>query len=85
MVFINKTIKMKSGLFKLDWKDVLNGFITAIITAFITQVAQTVEAGVLPTLVQLKASAVFGLVGGIGYLCKRLLSNDQGEVLKKSK
>lgn len=76
---------MKSGLFKLDWKDVLNGFITAVITAFVTQIAQSIDAGVLPTLAQLKASAVFGLVGGIGYICKRLLSNDQGEVLKKNK
>jgi hypothetical protein len=75
---------MKSGLFKLDWKDFVNGFITAVITAFLTQVAQSIEAGVLPTLVQLKASGVFGLVAGIGYICKRLISSPDGTVLKKT-
>lgn len=65
-----------SPFLKLNWKDALNGFITAFLTAFLTQVYQSIEAGTLPTLPQLKASTLVGLAGGIGYVLKKLL---QGE------
>lgn len=60
-----------SPLLKLNWKDLLNGFITAFLTAFLTQVYQSIEAGSLPTVVQLKASALVGIAGGLGYVIKK--------------
>ena len=81
---------MKSGLFKLDWKDLLNGFFTAVIGAIATQLLQTLSPTVegqlpsLPTLLELKNSALFGLASGLADLLKRLISNDNGDILKKS-
>ena len=80
---------MKSGLFKLDWKDALNGFFTAVIGAIATQLLQTLSPTVegqlpsLPTLLELKNSCLLGLASGLVYILKRLLSNDSGQLLKK--
>jgi len=71
-----------SPLFKLNWKDAVNGFITAFLTAFLTQVYQSIEAGSLPTVAQLKASALVGLAGGLGYVIKKIF---QGEAVPKDK
>jgi hypothetical protein len=75
----------QSSFFSLNWKDVLNGFITAFLAAFFTQIYQCLEAQTLPTITQLKASGVMGLASGFAYLAKRLLSNDNGTFLTKNK
>lgn len=69
----------ESNLFSLNWKDAVNGFLTAFLTAFLTQVYQSIEAGSLPTVAQLKASALVGLAGGLGYIIKKFVQGEKKE------
>jgi hypothetical protein len=72
-----------SRLFSLNWKDIFNGFVSAFIFAVLTQIYQSADAGVLPTLTQLKASALVGLAAGVSYLIKKFVQNQDGKFLKK--
>lgn len=74
---------MKSKFLSLDWKDALNGFIVAFLSAALTGIITTLDLGVLPTLSELKSAGVVGLTAGLSYLLKNLVTNSQGEILKK--
>lgn len=78
-----------STLYKLDWKDLLNGILTTFIGAIITYLYgifaalyQLVIAG-QPFQIQidLQAMLVIGAFAGLSYLSKRFVSDTQGTVL----
>lgn len=72
-----------SALFKLNLRDALNGFLVAFLTAFLSAVVSSLNTGLFPSLVDLKAFAMIGITAGVSYLTKNLFSNSKGELLKK--
>jgi hypothetical protein len=74
---------MNSKLFNLNLKDVIKGFVLAVITSVVAAIYQIVQEGNLPELPQLKTIALAGLAAGIAYLMKNLFSNNNGDFAKK--
>jgi hypothetical protein len=72
-----------SSLFSLNLRDALNGFLVAFLTAFLSAVVSSLNTGLFPSLVDLKAFAMIGITAGVSYLTKNLFSNSKGELLKK--
>lgn len=73
----------KSALGKLNWKDATKGFVVAVITAVITTVIPMMDKGVLPGIDNLKVAGISGLVAGLSYLIKNVLTNSQDKLLTK--
>jgi VIT1/CCC1 family predicted Fe2+/Mn2+ transporter len=72
-----------SGLFSLNLRDALNGFLIAFLTTFLTAVSSALSSGVFPPLSDLKAFALIGITAGVSYITKNLFTNSKGELLKK--
>lgn len=70
-----------SDLFKLNWNDLLKGFIVAVVTAILAGVYQIVQTGALPTMEQLKIVGITALTAGIAYLLKNVFTNSNGNIL----
>lgn len=73
-----------SGLFTLNLRDAINGFVIAFLTAFLSAVVVALNTGLFPSLVDLKAFAMIGITAGVSYITKNLFSNNKGELLKKN-
>jgi hypothetical protein len=72
-----------SGLFSLNLRDTLNGFLIAFLTTFLTAVSSALSSGVFPPLADIKAFALIGITAGVSYITKNLFTNSKGELLKK--
>ena len=72
-----------SALFSLNLRDALNGFLIAFLTAFLSAVVSSLNTGLFPSLVDLKAFAMVGITAGVSYITKNLFTNSKGELLKK--
>jgi len=68
----------------INWADLGKGIIVAFLTAFLAIIGQSIEAGQLPTLAEIKVAALAGATAGIAYLIKNLLSNNEGKFLRKN-
>lgn len=69
----------QSPFFSINWKDLGKGIILAFLTVFVAAVYQSISAGALPTLAEIKADALAGAVAAIAYLLKNLLTNSQDQ------
>lgn len=75
---------MKQSKFgQVNLRDAINGFLMLIFAATINGIIQSLDAGHLPTIEQIKADAMIGFTAGLSYLIKNLLQNSKGEVFKK--
>lgn len=74
---------MKSKFLNLDIKDAINGFVVAFLSAALTGIIATLDSGSLPSVAELKSAGVIGLTAGLSYLLKNVLTNSNGELLKK--
>ena len=63
-----------SGLLQLNLRDAARGFLVAFITSVLATIGQSINAGTLPTLTQLKVAGIVGLTAGMGYLIKNLFT-----------
>ena len=72
-----------SALFSLNIRDAINGFLIAFLTAFLSAVVSSLNTGLFPSLVDLKAFAMIGITAGVSYITKNLFTNNSGELLKK--
>lgn len=72
-----------SPFLKLNLRDLVNGLVVAFLTAGLTNLIQTLDSGKLPTLEEVKAGALAGLVASLAYLLKNLVTNSQGEMATK--
>jgi hypothetical protein len=68
---------------KINWLDVLKGFIVAVGTVVLTGVYTALQSGTLPTLAQLETLGLAGLGAGLAYLLKNIFSNNAGVPLAK--
>lgn len=74
---------MKSAFLNLHWKDLLKGFIVAVVGAILTALYTVLEAGQLPAnWDEWKPMLIGGLAAGIAYLLKNLFTNSNDELLK---
>ena len=69
-----------SNFGKLNLRDLTNGLIVAFLTASLTSLIAILDSGVLPTLAELKAAGLAGLVASLAYLLKNLVTNSSGKV-----
>lgn len=75
---------MKSEFLNLNWKDLVKGFIVAMIGALLTTVVALLEAGTIEFTWAFWQPVVYTSVGaGIAYLLKNWLTNSKDEFIKK--
>lgn len=74
---------MKSAFLSLKAKDLVKGLIIAIITAIVTGVYQSIDAGTFAlTWLYFKPILLTGLGAGLSYLLKNWLTNSDDKFLK---
>jgi len=74
---------MKSTFLKLNLKDLIKGFITAIFMALITAAYQALEAGTISFTWEFWQPIVYSSVGaGLAYIIKNWLTNSNDDILK---
>jgi hypothetical protein len=72
-----------SNFLNLDLQDLTKGFVVAFLSAALTGLVAILETSQLPQMTDLKAAAIVGLTAGLSYLLKNVLTNSQGQLLKK--
>jgi hypothetical protein len=72
-----------SNFLNLDVNDLTKGFVVAFLSAALTGLVAILETSQLPQMSDLKAAAIVGLTAGLSYLLKNVLTNSQGQLLKK--
>jgi hypothetical protein len=72
---------MQSTFLTLGSKDFLKGLVLAVLTAVITIVYTSIEAGSLAF--DWKAIGMTALSSALAYIMKNLFTNSEGELLKK--
>mgnify|MGYP003342591999 CR=1 FL=1 len=71
---------MKSSFLTLNGKDFFKGLFVAVITAVITIMYSTIEAGSL--VFDWKAIGTSALTAGLAYIMKNLVTNSNDELFK---
>lgn len=75
---------MKSNFLNLNWKDLVKGFIVAVITAIITAVYEAIQAGTIQfTWPFFEPVLITALGAGLAYLIKNWLTNSNDQFVKK--
>jgi hypothetical protein len=72
-----------SNFLNLDLQDLTKGFVVAFLSAALTGIVAILETSQLPQVSDIKAAAIVGLTAGLSYLLKNVLTNSQGQMLKK--
>jgi|688.fasta_scaffold506741_2 uncharacterized membrane protein len=72
-----------SNFLNLDFQDLTKGFVVAFLSAALTGIVAILETSQLPTSEDIKAAGIVGLTAGLSYLLKNILTNSQGQLLKK--
>jgi hypothetical protein len=71
-----------SDLLKLNWRDLLKGLVTAILSGVIAYLYDAVSTGNLQlTTEALQKVGFVALLAGLGYLSKNLLTASDGKIL----
>lgn len=73
----------EKGYLSVGQKDLIKGFIVAILTVMLTGLITSLESGKLPDIATLKTLAITGLSAGLGYVIKNWLTNSQDQFLIK--
>ena len=69
---------MMSSFLSLNKRDVINGIVVAFLSAALAGTIAALEAGVLPSIEDLKSDGIFGLKAAAAYLLKNIFSNNEG-------
>lgn len=72
-----------SNFLNLDLQDLSKGFVVAFLSAALTGIVAILETSQLPTAADIKSAGIVGLTAGLSYLLKNVLTNSQGQMLKK--
>lgn len=76
-------MKNKSKFLRLDTKDLIKGFVVAVLTVIICGAMTSLQAGLLPDWATMKTLLLTGLGSGFAYLIKNTLSNSGGKMFSK--
>ena len=71
-----------SQFFKINLRDLGKGVIMAILGSIVSALLVIVNTGTLPTLDEWKNVGMLGLMAGLSYLLKNLLTNSNDQFLK---
>jgi len=73
-----------SKFLSLNWSDFLKGSVVALITALVTSITNMLDSGLFPKTKQEWISIlVTSFTAWVSYLLKNLITNVNGELLKK--
>jgi hypothetical protein len=76
---------MRSNFLRLNYSDYIKGFLMAFITAILTAVYTAINSNTFSLdWIFFKPIIMIGLASGIGYLIKNVLTNNEGQFLKKN-
>jgi hypothetical protein len=74
---------MKSKLFTLDWRDLVNGLFVAFLTALITGLIEILGKGVALDWISLKPIMIAGISAALSYLLKSLSTNSHNQLFTR--
>ena len=73
-----------SNFLTLNWKDILKGFVVAVVAAFLTAVYNAIQNGGLEfTWTFWQPVLITSIGAGIAYLIKNVFTNNEDQILKK--
>lgn len=73
---------IRSSLFKLNLRDLVNGLITAFFTSLLTGIYNLLTTGTIINWISIKVILLTAIAAMIGYLIKNLFTNSEGKVFK---
>lgn len=74
---------MKSKIFTLDLRDLVNGLFVAILTAILTGIIDILGNGAVFTWVTMKPVLIAGISAACAYLLKSLSTNSHNQLFMK--
>ncbi len=74
---------MKSKIFILDWRDLVNGLFVAILTAILTGIIDILGNGVVFDWIHIKPVLIAGISAACAYLLKSLSTNSRNQLFTK--
>jgi hypothetical protein len=74
---------MKSRLFTLDWRDLINGLLIAFLTAFMTGTIDILNNGAVFDWIHIKPVLIAGISAAAAYLLKSLSTNSKNQLFTK--
>jgi len=74
---------MKSKLFTLDFRDLINGLFIAFLTAILTGIIEMLGNGVTFDWIHIKPVLVAGISAVLAYLLKSLSTNSHNQLFTK--
>lgn len=74
---------MKSKLFTIDTRDLINGLFVAFLTAMLTGIIEILGNGAVFTWVTLKPVLIAGISAALSYLIKSLATNSHNQLFTK--
>jgi hypothetical protein len=74
---------MKSKLFTLDWRDLVNGLFIAFLTAILTGIIDILGNGAVFDWVHIKPVLIAGISAALAYLVKSLSTNSQNQLFTR--
>ena len=74
-----------SNFLSIKSKDLIKGFIVAILSVVAMGIMTSLNSGVLPTMAELKPLALTGAAAGISYLLKNFLTNSEDKFMTGEK
>jgi hypothetical protein len=74
---------MKSKIFTLDWRDLVNGLFVAFLTAILTGIIDILGDGAVFEWPTLKPVLIAGISSALAYLLKSLSTNSRNQLFTK--
>jgi hypothetical protein len=74
---------MKSKLFTIDARDLMNGLFVAFLTALIAGVIEILNNGAIFTWLAIKPVLIAGISAALSYLLKSLSTNSHNQLFKR--
>jgi hypothetical protein len=78
-----KIKKMKSKLFSLDWRDLLNGLLIAFLAALIDGIIKILNTGAVFDWPHLQPVVIAGISAALAYLLKSLSTNSHNQLFTR--
>lgn len=75
----------QSEIYKLNVKDLIKGFIVAVLSIVVTGLITSLNSGLMPSIQELKVLLVTGLGSGLAYLLKNFLTDSEDKFLGSEK
>ena len=74
---------MKSKIFTLDWRDLFNGLIVAVLTVLLTGVIDILGKDAVFDWIHIKPLLIAGISAACAYLLKSLSTNSHNQLFTK--